>query len=62
MERDKFLQCRDEILDVLKKYGAEGWTATRIPASALNEDLNPRGFQMKLRVSDLPDLEEVDIK
>lgn len=58
MERDKFLQCRDEILDVLKKHKAEGWTTTRILASALSEDLNTRGYQMNLRVSDLPVYDE----
>ena len=58
MERDKFLQCRDEIRDVLKKHKAEGWTATRVLASALSEDLNARGYQMNLRVSDLPAFDE----
>ena len=58
MKREKFLQCRNEIMDVLKKYGAEGWTQTRILASALNEHLNPSGFQVKLLVSGLPASDE----
>lgn len=57
MERDTFLQCRNEIMDVLEKYGAEGWTQTRILASALSEELNQRGYQMRLTVSELPDVD-----
>ena len=58
MKREKFLQCRNEIMDVLKNYGAEGSTQTRILASALNEHLNPSGFQVKLLVSGLPASDE----
>ena len=59
MEREKFLQCRNEIMDVLEKHGAEGWTQTRILASALSENLNPnfiRNFFSHLSGScDAPD-------
>lgn len=58
MKSEKFLQCRNEIMDVLKKYGAEGWTTTRILASALSEELNQRGYQMRLTVSELPDVDK----
>ena len=61
MKREKFLQCRNEIMDVLKKYGAEGSTQTRILASALNEHLNPSGFQVKLLVSGLPASDEGNV-
>ena len=54
MKREKFRQGRDEIMDGLRKYGAEGSTQIRILASALNEHLNPSGFQVKLLVSGLP--------
>lgn len=54
MEKDTFLRCRNEIMEVLDKYGADGSMRTRILASALNEHLNPKGLQMKLIVSCLP--------
>jgi hypothetical protein len=62
MERDMFLQCRNEVMDVLEKYGAEGPMRTRILASALNEHLNPKGLQMKLIVSGLPASDEENDK
>ena len=58
MEKEKFLQCRNEIMEILEKYGAEGSMRTRILASALNEHLNPKGLQMKLIVSGLPASDE----
>lgn len=58
MEKDMFLRCRNEIMEVLDKYGAEGWTRTRILGSALSEELNQRGYQMRLTVSDLPNVDE----
>ena len=52
MERDKFLQCRDEILDVLKKYKADTWDHVRVLASAINEDLAPNGHQAVITLTE----------
>ncbi len=58
MEREKFLECRNEILDVLKKYEADNWTPVRILSSAINEHLAPKGWQARIMVDDLPILRE----
>ena len=62
MERDKFLQCRDEILDVLKKYKADTWDHVRVLASAINEDLAPNGHQAVITLRPLLTYPEVENK
>lgn len=53
MEKEKFLECRNEILGVLKKYEAKGWESAGILASALNEDLSADGHQARVIVHPL---------
>ena len=62
MERDKFLQCRDEILDVLKKYKADTSDHVRVLASAINEDLAPNGHQAVITLRPLSAYHEVENK
>lgn len=45
MEREAFLQCRNNILETLKKHEAEEWNAVRILSSAINEALETDGDQ-----------------
>lgn len=58
MEKEKFLECRNEILDVLEKYGADNWDHVKILSSAINEYLTPKGWQARIMVDDLPILRE----
>ena len=53
MEKEKFLECRNEILGVLKKYEAKGWESAGILASALNEDLSADGHQARVIIHPL---------
>lgn len=62
MERDKFLQCRDEILDVLKKHEADNWDRVRVLVSAINEDLAPNGQQAVITLRPLLTYPEVENK
>ncbi len=59
MEEEKFLKCRNEILDVLEKYEADNWTSVRILSSAINEYLAPKGWQARVMVDDLPILRAI---
>lgn len=45
MKSDKFLQCRNEVLELLRKNKAEKWNAAYVLSSALNELLAVDGEQ-----------------
>lgn len=62
MEREEFLKCRNEIIDILKRHNAEGWAPIRVLASAINEIANEQGYQSKLSFRELPDFGEDDDK
>ena len=62
MEKDSFLQCRNEILEILKKHEAEKWNAVRILSSAMNETLAPDGDQAVVILRPLLVYHEVDDK
>lgn len=62
MERDKFLQCRNEIIALLKRNEAEKWNAARILSSALNELLVTDGEQAVVVIRPLLAYPEADDK
>lgn len=63
MEKEKFLECRDGVTDVLKKFRADNLVdAPRILASALNDVTCKDGFQATIIYRDLPDYREADCK
>ena len=37
MEKKDFLKCRDELVHILKSYGAENYELAEVCAAALNE-------------------------
>lgn len=62
MEKDRFLQCRNEILALLKRNEAEKWSAARILSSALNELLAADGEQAVIVIRPLLTYPETDDK
>ena len=62
MERDKFLQCRDEIRYVLRKYKANAWDHVRVLESAIDEDRAPNGHQAVITLRPLSAYHEVENK
>lgn len=63
MEKEKFLECRNEVTGVLEKFRADNLVdAPRILASALNEVTCKDGFQAIITYRDLPDYREADCK
>ena len=62
MEKDSFLQCRNEILALLKRNKAEKWSAARILSSALNELLAADGEQAVIVIRPLLAYPEADDK
>lgn len=60
MEREKFLKCRDEILEVLENNGADYIEAICLVSSALNTILAQNRLQAHITCADLPDYHGAD--
>ena len=56
------MQCRNEILEILKKHEAEKWNAVRILSSAMNEILAPDGEQAVIVIRPLLTYPDADDK
>lgn len=62
MEKEKFFECRNEIMELLKRNEAEKWNAARILSSALNELLAADGEQSVIVIRPLLTYPEPDDK
>lgn len=62
MEKDTFLRCRNDILEIVRKNEAEKWNAARLLSSALNELLAADGEQAVVIIRPLLVYREVDDK
>lgn len=62
MEKDRFLQCRNEIVKVLEKEKADAWERVKVLASAMNEILAPDGHQAVITLRPLLVYREVENK
>lgn len=59
---DTFLQCRNDILELVRKNEAEKWNAVRLLSSALNERLAVDGEQAVVIIRPLLAYREADDK
>lgn len=62
MEKDTFLRCRNDILELVRKNEAEKWDAARLLSSALNELLAADGEQAVVIIRPLLAYREADDK
>ena len=62
MEKDTFLRCRNDILELVRKNEAEKWNAARLLSSALNELLAADGEQAVVIIRPLLVYREADDK
>ncbi len=62
MEKERFMECRVDVLETLKKHQAEKWHAVRILSSAMNELLAPDGEQVVVTLRPLLTYHEADDK
>lgn len=59
---DTFLQCRNDILELVRKNEAEKWNAVHLLSSALNERLAVDGEQAVVIIRPLLAYREADDK